>query len=151
MNTVAITGADTLVIDNRPITDLADDDVGTLDFAGDIMAVKTGKNGNSLYALNESGKQADLAIRIIRGSGDDKFLLGRLNGLLNNPAGFVLINGVFVKQVGDGLGNIANDTYVMSGGVFVKIPGAKSNVSGDTSQSVVLYHLKFTNAPRVIT
>lgn len=150
-NTIALSGSDTIVINQRVLRDLADGDTGTLDFPGDIATVKTGKNGNSIYSANETGKQSDLVIRVIRGSADDKYLNGLLAQQLNNFAGTVLMNGEVVKKIGDGRGNISNDTYIMSGGVFTKIPGAKENTDGDSEQSVAIYTMKFSNAPRALT
>jgi hypothetical protein len=68
-----------------------------------------------------------------------------------NFAGTVLMIGEFVKKIGDGAGGIANDTYITSGGIFLKRVNAKSNVEGDTGQSVSEYKMKFSNAPRTIT
>ena len=59
--------------------------------------------------------------------------------------------GEFIKLIGDGSGNVNNDTYVLSGGVFMKQVMAKDNVEGDVTQSVAEYELKFSNAPRAIT
>lgn len=151
MSTVAMTGSDTLKINDRILADFADADVANLTYPNDIAAVKTGKNGNSLYALNESGKQADLVLRVIRGSADDKFLLNLLASQQNGFANFVLMTGEFTKRTGDGKGNVAQDTYIMSGGIFSKQIEGKSNVEGDTEQSLSIYNLKFANAPRVIT
>lgn len=151
MSTVAMSGSDSIVINNRIFSDLADGDCVTLTFPNDIAQVKTGKNGNSLYALNESGKQAEIAVRVVKGSGDDKFMQGLLTQQQANFAGFPLMIGEFIKQIGDGKGNIAADTYIVSGGVFTKPVEAKMNVEGDVDQSVSIYKMKFSNAPRVIT
>lgn len=151
MSTVAMSGSDTININNRVFADLADGDCVTLDFPNDIAQVKTGKNGNSIYGLNETGRQCELKIRLIRGSADDKFMNGLLAQQQANFAGFVLMIGQFIKKLGNGAGNIASDTYIVSGGVFTKQVEAKMNVEGDTAQSVSEYSLKFSNAPRVIT
>lgn len=151
MATVALSGADTLSINGHVFADFADGDVTTLTFPNELMTVKTGKNGNSLYGVNSSGQQAQLEIKLIRGSADDKFLNG-LNALQrNNPALFPLMIGEFVKKIGDGLGALTNDTYILSGGVFMKNPEAKSNVEGDTDQSTVTYTTMFSYAPRALT
>lgn len=151
MSTVAMSGSDTININNRVFADLADGDCVTLDFPNDIAQVKTGKNGNSIYGLNETGRQSEVKIRVIRGSSDDKFLNGLLAQQQANFAGFVLMIGQFIKKLGDGAGNIASDTYIMSGGVFTKQVPGKNNVEGDTEQSVSVYTIKFSNSPRVIT
>lgn len=151
MSTVAMSGADTIIVNNRPLADLADGDAVKLTFPNEIASVKTGKNGNSIYGLNETGKQAQLEIRLIRGSADDKFLNNLMAQQQANFAGFPLMIGQFIKKIGDGAGNIASDTYITSGGVFVKQIEAKSNVEGDSEQSVSIYTLKFSNSPRVLT
>lgn len=151
MSRVALSGNDTVMLNNRILNDLADGDVGVLTFPNDIANLKTGKNGNSIYSLNQTGKQAELKIRVVRGSADDKYLNNLITQQQANFAGTVLIFGEFVKQIGDGQGNISLDTYIMSGGILTKIPEAKSNVEGDTNQSVIEYTVKFSNAPRVIT
>lgn len=150
MATVSMTGADTIKINNRVLNDLADGDCINLEYPNELASVKTGKNGNSLYAVNESGKQSEVTLRVVRGSSDDKFLLNLLAAQKNNFAGFVLMIGEFVKRSGDGLGNVASDTYIMSGGIFAKEVPGKSNVEGDTEQSISVYSIKFANAPRVI-
>lgn len=147
---LAMSGNDTIIINNRVLNDLADDNCIELTFPNDIATVKTGKNGNSLYALNESGKQCDVVVRLIRASADDKYLNSLLAQQQNNFAGFPLLIGQFIKKVGDGKGNITADTYVTSGGVFSKPVEAKSNVSGDSEQSVSIYRIRFTNSPRAI-
>lgn len=151
MSTVALTGSDSLTIQNRILADFADGDVATLTFPNDIAQAKTGKNGNSVYALNASGEQAELKIKVIRGSADDKFLNGLLVSQKANFAGFSLLAGQFIKKLGDGAGNITSDTYIVGGGVFTKNIEAKSNVEGDVEQSTAMYTIKFTNAPRALT
>lgn len=149
MAAVAMSGSDTITINNRNITDLADGDCVELTFPNEIAQVKTGKNGNSIYALNEQGKQAEVKLRLIRGSADDKFMNNLLAQQQANFAGFVLMLGQFIKKVGDGSGNITSDIYILSGGVFSKQVEGKDNVEGDVAQSVSMYSLKFSNAPRV--
>ncbi len=104
MSTVALSGSDTVMINNRVFADLADGDCAVLTFPNDIANVKTGKNGNSIYGLNESGKQAELSLRLVRGSADDKFMNNLLSQQQSNFAGTVLLIGEFVKQLGDGAG-----------------------------------------------
>lgn len=151
MSTVALSGNDTAVINNRSLVDFADGNVIELTFPNEIAMVKTGKNGNSVYGLNETGKQCEMKMRLIRGSADDKFMNNLLQQQNSNFAGFPLMIGQFIKKVGDGQGNITSDTYITSGGVFTKQVEAKSNVEGDSEQSVAIYTLKFSNAPRAIT
>jgi hypothetical protein len=150
MSTVSMTGSDTIMINNRILSDLADGEVVGLTFPNAIANVKTGKNGNSIYGLNESGKQCEVKIRLIRGSADDKFLNNLLANQQANFAGFPLMIGEFIKKIGNGAGKISLDTYIMSGGVFDKQVEAKSNVEGEVEQSVSVYSIRFSNSPRVI-
>lgn len=153
MSTVAMSGNDTIQINNRVFADLADQDAVVLTFPNEIANVKTGKNGNSIYGLNESGRQCELVMRVIRGSADDKFLNNLISQQQANFAGFILMFGEFVKKVGNGTGaaGIQSDTYIVSGGIFSKQVEAKSNTEGDVEQSISIYRMKFSNAPRVIT
>ncbi len=150
-SSVAMSGDDTISINQRVLVNLATDDCAKIDFPTDIADVKTGKNGNSIYSLNETGRQATVEIHVLRGSSDDKFLNNLLVQQQANFAGTVLANGEFIKKVGDGQGNITSDTYVMGGGIFNKNVSAKTNVAGDSSQSIAVYSLKFSNAPRALT
>lgn len=151
MGTVAMSGSDTIIINNRVFADFATGTVAELSFPNEIASVKTGKNGNSIYGLNETGRQADFKLHLIRGSADDKFLNGLLASQQLNFAGFPLMFGQFIKKLGDGAGNIASDTYDTSGGVFTKQVEAKTNVEGDAEQSIAIYTIRFSNAPRAIT
>lgn len=151
MNAVALTGNDTVTLNNQVLTDFADGNCVELTFPNDIAQVKTGKNGNSIFGLNEMGNQCEVKMRMIRGSSDDKFLNNLLSQQQNNFAGFPLMQGEFIKKVGDGQGNITSDTYILSGGVFTKIPEAKTNAEGEVEQSITIWTLKFALAPRALT
>lgn len=151
MGAVALSGSDTINLNNQILSDLADGNCVELTFPNDIANVKTGKNGNSIYGLNESGKQCEVKVRVLRGSADDKFLNNLLAQQQANFAGTVLLIGQFIKKIGDGQGNITSDTYIMSGGVFVKQVEGKTNVEGETEQSIAIYTIRFSNAPRVLT
>lgn len=150
-NTVTLSGDDTVIINDRPLTDFAEGDVAHLTFPNDMAAVKTGKNGNTIYAFNATGQNCEMDLRIMRGSRDDKFLNQLLNLQNANFAGFTLMTGEFIKQLGDGKGTIQQDISITRGGVFKTQPEVKSNVEGDTEQSVVIYKLKFAAGTRVIT
>lgn len=151
MSTVALSGSDTINLQNRIFADLADGNCVELTFPNDIASVKTGKNGNSIYGLNETGKQCEVKIRLIRGSADDKFMNNLLSQQQANFAGTVLLIGQFIKKIGNGAGVITSDTYIMGGGVFTKQVEGKTNVDGEPDQSVAVYTMRFSNAPRVLT
>ena len=150
MGSVSLTGKDSIILNDRPLTDVADGDAVVLTFESNIAELKTGKNGNVIYALNETGRQCSCTIRLIRGSADDKFFNTELSKQKSDFATFLLLYGAFVKRVGDGKGEVTNDTYTLSGGVFIKQPDTKTNVEGDTEQSVTIYEIMFGNAPRTL-
>jgi hypothetical protein len=151
MALAALSGNDTVVLNNRSFSDFADGNIVELTFPTDIAQVKTGKNGNSIYSLNTTGQQCEVKMRLIRGSADDIFLNNLLIQQQLNFAGTVLMQGQFIKKIGDGAGNVTSDTYILSGGIFDKQVEAMSNVEGEAGQSVSVYSMKFSNAPRAIT
>lgn len=151
MAAVALSGQDTIIINNQVLVGLADGNCVELTFPNEIANVKTGKNGNSIYGFNESGKQCEVKLRLLRGSSDDQFLNNLLAQQQANFSGTVLMIGQFVKKIGDGAGNITSDTYIMSGGIFTKAIEGKSNTEGDVDQSIAMYSLKFSNSPRVLS
>lgn len=150
MSAATLTGKDTIILDGRIFNDLANTDTCTLEFPNNLVESKAGKNGNVIYAFNASGRLVNVKLRVLKGSSDDKYLNSRLLEYINDPAGFILFQGEFIKRAGDGKGNISNDTYIMRGGVISKIPMAKENVEGDTEQSVSLYEFVFGNSERAI-
>lgn len=143
--TVALSGDDTTNIQGQVLKDQGDGDVTELSLPNEIAKVKTGKNGNSIFSFDATGLQCDVKVRVLRGSDDHKFLTGLVQEWISDPASFVLIDGEFVKRVGDGRGNITYDTYVLSGGVPTKIPGSADNVEGGTDQSIAIFEFRFSN------
>lgn len=151
MSSFSLTGADTAVIAGLVLRDVADGDWFTMAFENTLAEVKTGKNGNSIFAANAMGQQGVATIRVLRGSDDDKALDSLLQQQLQDFASFVTLDGAFVKRIGDGDGNVTPDQYVAAGGVFTNQVDSKSNAEGDTEQSVSVYKLKFANVARVVS
>lgn len=148
---VSLTGDDTIKINDRIITDFGDGDTAVLDHPNDLIKVKTGKDGNSIYAFDNSGRQCDFTLRLLRGGSDDRFLNNLIALFKNNPAAFSLLTGEFIKNIGDGVGGITQDIYTLSGGAFKRNPNAKENTEGDTEQAMVVWQLIFSNAPRSLS
>jgi hypothetical protein len=147
----SLTGKDTIVINNRVLADFGDGDVLNLTFPNNKITAKRGKNGNTIFALNETGLQADVELRILKGSSDDKFLNSLSIAQNRDLPSFSLLTGEFTKRIGDGAGNIASEVYEVSGGAFVKEIDNKENVEGNTDQGIAIYRLIFANAPRSLT
>lgn len=145
----ALTGSDIIILNDIPLKDFADGDIGSLEINNDLFSLSTGKNGNTIFAYDESGRNATLTVRVLMSSNDDK----RLNGLVPKTEGFastVLMNGSVVKMVGDGAGNISYNTYLLQGGLISRNPNMTSNVNGETAQAVCEYTIQFANAERSI-
>lgn len=147
---IRLVGNDTIKINDRLITDFPDAEVGSLKFPTDISSTKTGKNKNAIIALNESGNQAVLELRVIRGTSDDKFLNALVSLFKSDPPSFVAMTGEVIKRLGDGAGGITSDVHVLSGGVPSKQVETTSHVSGDTEQGVAKYTFTFVEAPRAL-
>ena len=146
----SLTGKDTIIISGRVLNDFADGDTCKLDFPNDLSVVKTGKNGHSIFAFQYSGLQCTVELRVLLGGSDDSFLNALLSSFVSNPPAFTLLTGEFIKNVGDGTGNITPVSYIMSGGTFKKQVPAVENADGDTNQAIAVYSLHFTNAPRAV-
>ncbi len=150
MSTFTVTSDDTLTLAGRVFNDFADDDVSSITFPNDAVKVKTGKNKNTIFAKDETGANANAVLRIIRGSGDDEFLQSLIAVSNQDFVSTQLVNGQFVKRLGDGQGNVKRDVYTLQGGVFTRNVDGKENTSGDTVQGVAIYNLTFAQAVRSI-
>jgi hypothetical protein len=145
----SLTGNDSIVINDRALVDFADGDAIALTYPNEIADLKTGKNKNGIYADNQSGFISEVTMRILIGSSDDKWLQARITTQEADFPSTVLMNGQFVKRVGDGAGNITRVTYKLRGGIFTKRVEAKSNTEADTEQSVAIYTAKFRDGSRI--
>lgn len=148
--TAVITGFDSVQLDGRIISDFADGDNAVLSFPNDISNVKASKNGNTLYAKNETGRLAELTLRILIGSADDKWLNSRWREWDTTRGRFRLFTGSLLKRAGDGQANVSEVVYQVSGGAPKKNVEAKSNADGDVEQSVAIYTMTVAAAPRSI-
>lgn len=150
MSVYVVTSDDTLTLYGRVIADQADGEVSKISFPDTLGDVKTGKNGNSLFADNQKGNNAELTLRLARGSSDDQFLQNKLTEQKSNFVGMTLAYGSFVKMLGDGQGNIVSDSVTLTAGMFTKPVESVENVEGNTDQAVAVYTLKFARADRGI-
>lgn len=146
----ALTGADVIQINNRVITALADADSFMGTFPNPLVKMKVSKNGNVIFGLDNEGLMADVDLRLVIGSDDDKYLNSLLQTLISDISSFIIMTGYVVKRVGDGKGNTNNVIYQCAAGVFKDQVGFKSNSEGDVEQSVAVYHLYFGNVVRTI-
>lgn len=150
MTTFTVTSDDTLTLWGRVFNDFADDDVSSVSFPNNAVSVKTGKNQNTIFAKDEKGNNANVVVRLMKGSSDDQFLQGKISAMEADFVATELATGEFVKRLGDGQGNVARDVYTLLGGVIVKRVDGKENASGDTNQGVAVYNMVFAKAVRSI-
>lgn len=150
MTAYALTGNDDLFINDVPINDLTDGSTVTLTFPNEKVGTTTGKNGNTVYATDEQGRNAQLELRVLAGSKSDLYLNG-LNIQQNRDLPSTsLMNGSFTKRVGDGSGKVRHINYVLLGGIFRQNIDTQENLQGDTEQGTALYRLFFASAERAI-
>lgn len=148
--TVALSGDDTLQIQDQVISTLANQDPGHVTFPNELASVEQGKNGTTIYAQNNMGFVADLSVRLLLAGVDDKFLNSLLQQQNTGFSSFGLMNAIFTKRVGDGAGNISSVIYQLSGGVFSKGVEVKTSARGDVEQSVAVWPIRFGNWVRLI-
>jgi len=148
---MTLTGDDTFLINDRPIIpETQNGDIVTLDFPNELFTMTTGKNGNTIYAKNESGSQTDIVCRIARGGNIDKFLNGLMAQQERDFVAFPVMNGAFSKRLGDGSGKVTYDTYTIQGMMFSKPVPTKANTDGDGDQGIATYTLKAAKTIRGI-
>lgn len=151
MTTFNITGDDTFTAFNRIFKDFATADVSTFTFNNNIVDAKTGKNQNTIYAKNETGNNAEVVLKLMRGSDDDAFMSNLLAQIDQGDfPSFQLGTGQFVKRLGDGQGNVRRDVYNLAGGIITKKPDNKENVEGDTEQGAVIWRMMFARVTKSI-
>lgn len=144
MSGFALTGADTSIVFGRNLTNFGKGDVVKCDYPGDFVKVEQGKNGNTIYALDNSGLLAKLTIKLLRGSPDDRFMSAIVAAAAADLPTFDLGIGTFVKRIGQGNGQVVYDTYVLAGVCPTKKQPASENTDGDPEQAQVMY--EFTAA-----
>ena len=148
MSTYNLVSDGTLTLFDRVFNDFADDDISAVTFPNDLVTMKTGKNGNTIYVKNEQGRNANAVIRLIRGSNDDRLLQSKIAAMKADFGSTELAFGEFVIRVADGEGGVVRDVYTLKGGVITKPVEGKENVSGDTEQGVAVYNIMFADSER---
>lgn len=148
MSTVSLSGKDTHKVNGRILSDFSPGDCVTIEYENDLVMSKRGKSGNTIHALNESGKMVKAVYRFLTGSGDDKFFQNILSALENDFSVASLMLGESIKRIGTGNGNLSPVTYSMSGGVIKKKPGMKDNSDGDFEQAITTYEVTYADCVR---
>ena len=150
MAVYALTGADDLIINDRPITEFTDNSTIQITFPNEKVGISTGKNDNTVFATNTQGKNVQVELRILAGGKCDAFLNGLSIQQDRDLPSFTLMNGSFSKRVGDGKGNVRRINYTLLGGTFRQNVDAQENLTGDTEQGTALYRMTFAQGARAI-
>lgn len=145
----AYTGADILEFDGELLTNFADGDTAVITYPNELHGMKTGKNGNSVAAHNEMGREAECSIRLIKGSPDDKRLNSIVTAWKNRLDSFSPVNATFTKVITVD-GGVANEITTLKFGIPTKSVETKENVEGDTEQAIAVYNFRFADSDRAL-
>lgn len=143
-----LVGQDTIIIDGRQITDVGYGDVVTIDMPNAFTSLETGKDGNTVFIFQESGRQINVKIRVLVGREDDQWLNAKLEQMKNDFIHHTLFSMTLAKQVGDGQGQVITTRWSLEGGVFTTPPSTRYNVSGDGEQAIQEYSLAFARGTK---
>lgn len=130
------------------VTDLATGNVAEITAPNEMATVSTGFNGNSLLAHNEPGRQRQLVLRVVKGSGDDKRLNSWLLGWQNRSLLWKPANATLTKNLVNEQGKSFEDTYELMSGAPTGAPVTTVNTEGDIEQVVSVYTILFANNNR---
>ena len=160
-NQLRVTGNDIVQIGSsasglRTITSFADGDYARVTFPNDIMNFTIGKNRNMLAAYNAMGTLAELELRLLRGSKEDKFLQDQFPTFASDALQFNFIFAKVIKNLGTNIGGNAGvvgieEIYTLNNGIISKAPEIVSNVSGSTDQGVVVWQVRFAEFTRTVS
>lgn len=150
----AYTGQDTIILEDYlgkwVLTDFGKGTVAELTAPNDLSTVDTGYNGNSLGSHNESGRQRELTIRLIKGSSDDKRLNRNYDLWKDRSDSFVPLKAYFTKLVKNSYGANTYDTVECYFGLPSGQPSQSSVMDGNTDQVESVYVIRFANSKRVM-
>ena len=143
---LSYTGNDLIEFSGRTLADFANGDVVTVTYPNEASGTAVGKDGNVIVVGNEQGRIANVTIRVVRGSADDKFLNSFVKLWYNDRMSFVPASMTLTKMISVD-GSVTNDITSLKFGVPSKAaPDAKVNVEGDVEQAVAVYNFTFVSA-----
>lgn len=149
-DTLTITGMYNGNLVTQIFNTLSDKSTVNITFPNKLLTLTVGKNANAIAAANKKGMIAMMELRPLAANIDDLFLLSQLAQWSSNPTAFVALSGTFVKNFGDGMGNIVKKSYILNFGFVEENVPLTENVEGETDQAVAMYKLIWGNAVPVI-
>lgn len=137
------------------VTSFADGDYARVSFPNDIMNFVIGKNRNMLASYNAMGTLAEMELRLLRGSKEDKFLQDCFPTFASDQLNFSFIFAKIIKNLGvsneGASASSISETYALNNGIISKAPEIISNVSGSTDQGVVVWQVRFAEFTRTVS
>ena len=167
---------DSVAINGKILSDFSDGDIAILDFPNELVEIKKGKDGKSIFAFKKSGTLVKLDLRVLKGSDDDLYLNTLLAAQNLNPHNFILMSGRLSKLVvisnsyslqsslalsydkiglrasvvNDYQPRVATETYLLNDGVFTKNPSLRANTEGDVQTLITNYSLSFASCIKTL-
>lgn len=145
----AYTSHDICEVDEEVVTTFGDGDTATITYPNDVMGMKTGKNGNTVAAHNEMGREAELVIRVLKGGYDDKRFNSKLVKWKSRAEDFEPMTATFTKVIHTDTG-IVNEVTTLKFGIPVRCVETRENVEGDTEQCFSNYTIRFGDSSRAL-
>lgn len=151
MSVDILKGNDTITLNGRVISCLADGEVCTVEYPNDIATLTTGKDGNTIYVNSPSGENVNVSLRVLLNSSDDRYLSLLELQQEQDMASFTLLFGNFTKKLGDGKGKTTKVAWELEGGIFQKRQDGRDNTNLETEQGVAVFNMKFSRCKRTIS
>jgi hypothetical protein len=145
----AYTAQDILEFDGELLTNFGEGDVAVITYPNELHGMKTGKGGNTIGAHNEMGREAELSLRVIKGSPDDKRLNSKIIAWKTRSSDFTPSTASFTKIISVD-GGVANEVTSLKFGLPVKVVETKENTEGDTEQVISVYTFRFGDSDRAL-
>lgn len=144
-------GSATVIINGRTLSDFGFGNVVDITCPNAIAGLDIGKDFNTVFSLEPAGSQADVKIKIIKGSKDDVYLNSLYESFKTTFESAIAITGSFISRVGDGNGNVITTAWVLNGGIPTNHPADKYDVSGDREQALMEYSFSFARGIRTLS
>lgn len=146
----AYTGQDIIKFNDRILKDFANGDVAFISYPNDLHGMNNGKNGNSMAAHNEQGNIAELQLRVIKGSPDDKYLNSTVISWKSRSTSFKPASAELTKIISVD-GGVTNEVTTLGFVIPTRSVETKTNTDGDTEQVVSVYSFRAGTSQRALS
>lgn len=146
----AYTGQDIIKFNDRILKDFANGDVAIITYPNELHGMTNGKDGNSMAAHNEQGNIAELQLRVIKGSSDDKYFNSLIIAWKTHSSDFASSTAELTKVVSVDNG-ITNEVTTLGFVIPANNVETKTNTDGDTEQVVSVYRFRAGRSQRALS